>query len=119
MIEPILPKVQNFRTRLFRLFKFRADATMDLIDAIAGPNHESVVKACLSPLFRRKYSSITDVCDNMFRRRAEENPNEQELQEELGRKTKWDECTSSNNVANHKKTSSNSRPMLEKSSLQN
>ena len=82
MIEPILPKVQNFRTRLFRLFKFRADATMDLIDAIAGPNHESVVKACLSPLFRRKYSSITDVCDNMFRRRAEENPNEQELQEE-------------------------------------
>jgi hypothetical protein len=55
---------------------------MDLIDAIAGPNHESVVKACLSPLFRRKYSSITDVCDNMFRRRAEENPNEQELQEE-------------------------------------
>ena len=82
MIESILSKVQNFRTRLFRLFKFRAGATMDLIDAIAGPNHESVVKASLSPLFRRKYSSITDVCDNMFRLKAEENPSEQELQEE-------------------------------------
>lgn len=82
MIESILSKVQNFRTRLFRLFKFRAGATMDLIDAIAGPNHESVVKASLSPLFRRKYSSITDVCDNMFRLKAEENPSEQELREE-------------------------------------
>ena len=82
MISSIVSKVQNFRTRLFRLFKFRADATMDLIDAVAGPNHESVVKTSLSPLFRRKYSSITDVADNMFRRKAEENPGEQELQEE-------------------------------------
>ena len=82
MIKSILSKVQNFRTGLFRLFKFRAGATLDLIDAIAGPNHESVVKASLSPLFRRNYSSITDVCDNMFRLKAEENPSEQELQEE-------------------------------------
>ncbi len=55
---------------------------MDLIDAIAGLNHESIVKVSLSPLFRRKYSSITDVGDNMFRRKAEENLGEQELQEE-------------------------------------
>lgn len=55
---------------------------MDLIDAIAGSGHESVVKTSLSTLFRRKYSSITDAADNMFRRRAEENPNEQELREE-------------------------------------
>jgi hypothetical protein len=82
MIKSILAKAQDFRNRLFRLFKFRADATMDLIDAIAGPNHESVVKASLSPLFMRKYSSITDAADNMFRHKAEENPTEQELQEE-------------------------------------
>lgn len=82
MIESILSKVQNFRTRLFHIFRFRAGATMDLIDAIAGTSHESVVKASLSPLFRRKYSSITDAVDNMFRRQAEENPNEKELQEE-------------------------------------
>lgn len=82
MTTNILSKVQHFRNRLFRLFRFRADSTMDLIDAVAGPNRESVVKTSLSPLFRRKYSSITDVADNMFRRKAEENPNEQELQEE-------------------------------------
>lgn len=85
MIESILSKVQNFRTRLFRLFKFRADATMDLIDAIAGSNHESVVKSSLSPLFRRRYSSITDATDNMFRRKAEENLSGQELYEEHGK----------------------------------
>lgn len=81
MIESIVSKIQDFRNRLFRLFKFRADATIDLIDAIAGPNHESVVKTSLSPLFRRKYSSITDVVDNTFRRKAEKNPSEQELLE--------------------------------------
>ena len=81
MIESIVPKVQDFRNRLCRLFKFRSDSTMDLIDAVAGPSHESVVKASLSPLFRRQYPSITDVVDNMFRRKAEKNPSEQELQE--------------------------------------
>jgi len=82
MIESILSKTQDFRNRLFGLFKFRAGATMDLIDAVAGPNHDSVVKTSLSPLFRRKYSSITDVADNMFRRNAEKNPAEEELRED-------------------------------------
>ena len=82
MIDSIVPKIRDFRNRLFPLFKFRADATIDLIDAVASSNHETIVKTSLSPLFRRKYSSITDVADNMFRREAEENPNEQELREE-------------------------------------
>ena len=82
MIESIVPKVQHFRNRLFQLFKFRADATMDLIDALAGPNRESIVKLSLSQLFRRTYCSITDVIDNMFRRKAEQNPDVQELQQE-------------------------------------
>lgn len=82
MIESIVSKIQDFRNRLFGLFKLRAGATMDLIDALAGPSCNSVVKTSLSPLFRRKYSSITDVADNMFRRTAEENPTEKALQEE-------------------------------------
>src|SRR5208283_2067302 len=82
MIESIVPKVQHFRNRLFSLFKYRADATMDLIDALAGPNRESVVKLSLSQLFRRTYCSITDVIDNTFRRKAEQNPDVQELQQE-------------------------------------
>jgi len=80
MIESIVPKVQHFRNRLFHFFKYRADATMDLIDVLAGPNRESVVKLSLSQLFRRTYCSITDVIDNTFRRKAEQNPDVQELQ---------------------------------------
>jgi hypothetical protein len=82
MIESIVAKTQHFRNRLFRLFKFRASATMDLIDALAGSSHESMVKVSLSPLFRRKYPSITDVADNMFRSKAETNLSDEELQKE-------------------------------------
>jgi len=82
MIESIVSKIRDFRNRLFGLFKFRAGATMDLIDAMAGSNHDSVVKISLSSLFRRTYSSITDVADNLFRRKAENNPTAEELQEE-------------------------------------
>src|SRR5271169_6407176 len=82
MIEHIVAKVKNFRTQLFSLFRFRADATMDLIDAIAESSPESIVKASLSPLFRRQYPSITDVADNMFRNKAEENPSEEKALEE-------------------------------------
>ena len=82
MIDSIVTSVQNFRTRLFRLFRFRADATMDLIDAMAANNHRSVVGISLSPLFRRQYPSITDVTDNMFRIRAEQNPTDNELTQE-------------------------------------
>ena len=44
-----------------------------------APSHESMVKVSLSPLFRRKYPSITDVADNMFRRKAETNLSDEEL----------------------------------------
>ena len=81
MIDSIVTNVQNFRTRLFRLFRFRADTTMDLIDAIAGRKHHSVIEISLSPLFRRQYSSITDAADNMFRTISEQNPTENELGE--------------------------------------
>jgi hypothetical protein len=80
--ESIVPKTQEFRNRLFQLFRFRADATMDLIDAVAGSNHDSLVKVSLSPLFRRTFSSITDVTDNIFRRKPNEIPSEQELRED-------------------------------------
>ncbi|MGH2639829.1 MAG: transposase [Rhabdochlamydiaceae bacterium] len=82
MIDASITQFSDFRHRLFGLFKFRADATMDLIDAVASKNQESVVKTSLNPLFRRKYSSITDVVDNLFRCTAEQNPNEEELRTE-------------------------------------
>jgi hypothetical protein len=81
MIDSMIPKVKSFRQNLFALFRFRAGATMDLIDAFAASGSLSVVKTSLSDLFRRTYCSITDVADNLFRRFAEQNPTEQELRE--------------------------------------
>lgn len=81
MTESRVSKIQDFRNRLFQFFPFRAAATMDFIDAIAESSKESIVKISLSDLFRRGYSSITDVLDNLFRKKAEQNPSEQELNE--------------------------------------
>ncbi|MGH2638806.1 MAG: transposase [Rhabdochlamydiaceae bacterium] len=68
MIASIVSKFQSFRQRLFKLFPYRAGASMDLIDAVAAEtNASSVVKLSLSELFRRKYSSLTDVLDSLFR----------------------------------------------------
>lgn len=80
MTNQIVERLQNFRNKLFDLFVYRADSTMDLIDAIAGQTvKESAVKISLCNLFRRKYSSITDVVDNMFRRKANTNPTPDEI----------------------------------------
>jgi len=74
---------RNFRNKLFNFFKYRSDATFDLIDAIAGQSSkESTVKLSLCSLFRRTYSSITDVVDNLFRSKPNTNPRPEELQKE-------------------------------------
>ena len=81
MTNAIINKLKQFRTDLFSFFKYRSDSTMDLIDAIAGqPSKESAVKISLSNLFRRSYSSITDVVDNLFRREADINLKSDEMQ---------------------------------------
>jgi len=82
MTNAIVNKLKKFRTDLFAFFTYRADSTMDLIDAIAGQSSkESTVKISLSTLFRRTYSSITDVVDNLFRRKASVNLKPDEQQE--------------------------------------
>ncbi len=82
MTNDIIDKLIKFRTDLFSLFKYRSDSTMDIIDAIAGQSSkESAVKISLSNLFRRTYSSITDVVDNLFRQEAYVNLKPEELQE--------------------------------------
>lgn len=68
MIEAIVSKFKSFRNRLFHLFPYRAGATLDLIDAVcAEASAGSVVKLSLSTLFRRAYSSLTDVLSSLFR----------------------------------------------------
>jgi IS4 transposase len=83
MINSIIDSFYSFRNQLFDFFKYRSDSTIDLVDAIAGQvSKESPVKLCLSSLFRRTYSSITDVVDNLFRRKPNVNPDPKEVLED-------------------------------------
>lgn len=57
----------GFREELHRTFSFRSDATMDLIDTIAGNSSaKSAVELSLSSLFSRQYSSLHDAVDNFL-----------------------------------------------------
>jgi hypothetical protein len=83
MIETIVSKFQSFRNRLFKLFPYRAGATMDLIDAVsAETNANSVVKISLSALFRRTYSSLTDVLSSLFRTNLNRHSTNEERREQ-------------------------------------
>lgn len=54
--------ITRFRAAVYRSFTRRADAGLDLIDALTGELHtESPVAISTSPLFRRKFSSVYDV----------------------------------------------------------
>lgn len=55
-------KLQGFREAIYKCFPKRKDAIMNLMDANCahGRRYKSVVQLSASPLFERKYSSITD-----------------------------------------------------------
>ncbi len=96
MTNETISKTKEFRAQLFRLFKYRPDAIMDLVDAIADQECRNVIEASLSPLFRRQYSSITDAVDNLFRRTTNEHPKGSEIQEDQLRLSRLlaDQCPS-------------------------
>ncbi len=55
----------EFREELYKNLNNRADATMDLIDALCGNlTAATPVQLSLSPLFRRQYASLHDAVDN-------------------------------------------------------
>jgi hypothetical protein len=54
--------IDRFREEIYQSFTQRADAGLDLIDALTGSLEiESPVASSESPLFRRKFSSIYDM----------------------------------------------------------
>lgn len=68
MQSAIVNKFKNFRDHIFAAFSFRADATMDLVDALSGnTDATSVVQLSLSPVFRRRYGSVRDAITNFER----------------------------------------------------
>ena len=53
---------------------------MDLIDTLSATTADSIVKLSLSHLFRRKYSSLTDVLSSVFRTNLKMEPTVEERQ---------------------------------------
>jgi hypothetical protein len=52
-------KLMQFRYQLYQHINKRADATLDLLDALSSQTHaRSVVELSLNPYFRRQYSSV-------------------------------------------------------------
>jgi hypothetical protein len=97
MIESIVPKFRTFRHRLFQLFPYRAGATMDLIDAVSAMTiADSVVKLSLSDLFRRTYSSLTDVLSSLFRTNLKIPPTDEDKEKQAFKVTQLlaEECAS-------------------------
>ncbi len=65
MLHSIVTKFKQFREQLFSCFTYRADATMELIDALSGNiTASSVVQLSLHPSFRRGYASISSAISN-------------------------------------------------------
>lgn len=98
MTISIVSKFQWFRNRLFKLFHYRAGATLDLVDALAAtPTTDSVVKLSLSNLFGRTYSSLTDVLSSLFRTDLKTPPMDEERNEQTLKVTQLlaEECASS------------------------
>ena len=54
-----LEQLKQFRRQLYSSFEYRADAIMDLLDALSSnTTAKSTVELSLNPLFRRGYGSI-------------------------------------------------------------
>jgi len=66
-IQETISQLKQFRQELYEAFDLRADALMELIDALSStPNARSVVELSLSPFFRREYSSVHDAIAHLF-----------------------------------------------------
>ena len=87
--DPIMAEaiaiLQEFRQNLYNFFPYRADALMELIDALASnTNAHSVAELSLSSLFRREYSSVYDAIENFFVPSEPENATREQRAHEQG-----------------------------------
>jgi hypothetical protein len=66
-IQETISQLKQFRQELYEAFDLRADALMELIDALSStPHARSVVELSLSPFSRRHYSSVHDAIAHLF-----------------------------------------------------
>jgi DDE superfamily endonuclease len=63
----MLSILEQFRNDVYSLFSQRADALMDLLDALSSnTTARSVVELSDNPLFRRQYSSVHDGIEHLY-----------------------------------------------------
>lgn len=63
----MLTQLEQFRNDVYTWFPHRADALMELLDALSShTTARSVVELSLNPCFRREYSSLHDGIANLF-----------------------------------------------------
>jgi hypothetical protein len=66
-IQEQITQLKQFRQELYSAFDYRANALMELIDALSStPAAHAVVELSLSPHFRRQYGSVHDAIGHMF-----------------------------------------------------
>jgi hypothetical protein len=66
-IQTTIDQLAEFRRQLYSNFPGRADAIMNLLDALCNnTNARSVVQLSLNPIFRYSYNSIYDGIQNFF-----------------------------------------------------
>ena len=66
-VQEAIAKLKQFRRELHDAFDHRADALMELLDALSStPDARSVAELSLSPFFRRGYGSVYDAIAHLF-----------------------------------------------------
>jgi hypothetical protein len=66
-VQLMLTQLEQFRNELYTWFPHRADALMDLLDALSSnTTARSVVELSLNPCFRRQYGSLHDGIEQLF-----------------------------------------------------
>lgn len=67
MENQAIPQLNQFRQELYQAFDARADATMNLVDALcSNTNARSVAELSLSSFFLHSYNSLYDAIDSFF-----------------------------------------------------
>jgi len=80
IIKQLIEKIRQFRESIYQSFEYRADAIMDLLDALSSNNAaNSVVELSLNPLFRRNYSSVEKSIDQFSASRITDDEKQQHL----------------------------------------
>ena len=60
-MQSTIEQLKQFRQQLYTSIPYRADATVELLDALSSnTNAKSVVELSLNPCFRRNYKSVYD-----------------------------------------------------------